>query len=181
MHEEAPLRALPLNAVKERVSLARLELVVSAAGFHLRDPRADYDAIDVVIASSAEYEQYYAPSLETQMKCTTSPHVARRRTDGSLSFSLDGESYRKLSNPKRYSAALFVALVLPGTDDPAAWAVQTEDGLYSPGVLLWSNPKKWPPLPSAQKSGTVPLRTMDVLDVSQLQGIMKSVGDGGDW
>lgn len=176
-----PLHGLPITALMEGISRHRLGLITDGAGFHLRHPEVDYDAIDVVVASSEDYELWYGPSLEVQLKCTASPHVARLLTRGTISFRLEQRAYDLLRKPNRFTPALFVVLLLPRVADPSEWVQQDETGLFSPGTLLWSNPRKWPPLPTEQKSGTVSLRPTDVLTPAQLQGIMKSVGDGGDW
>ncbi|MFB8782976.1 DUF4365 domain-containing protein [Streptomyces albogriseolus] len=178
---DEPLHGLPITAIMESISKNRLGLVAAGAGFHLRHPELDYDAIDAVISSSEEYELYYGPSLEVQLKCTASPHVARLVRRGTISFSLERRAYDKLSKPNRFTPALLAVLLLPQVADPSEWVLQSENGLLSPGTLLWSDPRRWPPLPDGQRSGTVSLRPSDVLAPAALQGIMKSVGDGGDW
>lgn len=179
--DDSLLTGLPMSASLEEISRHRLGMVVTGAKFHLCNPMLDYDAIDTIIASSQEYEEWYAPSIKVQLKCSASRNVTRLLRNGTISFSLERAAYTKLSNPKRHTPTLLVVLILPEASDPAEHVQQTEDGLTSPGPLLFSDPSGWRPLPPGQKSGTVSLRPMDLLSPARLQDLMKTFGDGGDW
>ncbi|MGW7237012.1 DUF4365 domain-containing protein [Streptomyces sp. NPDC054804] len=179
--DDRPLTGLPISASLEEISRYRLGLVVAGAKFHLQDTKVDYDAVDTIIASSDEYELWYAPSIKVQLKCSASRNVTRLLANGTISFSLDRASYMKLSNPKHHTPTLLVVLLLPEAADPAEYVQQTDEGLFSPGSLLFSDPSRWRPLPPGQKSGTVSLRPTDVLSPARLQDLMKTFGDGGDW
>lgn len=178
---DAPLTGLPMSASLEEISRYRLGMVVAGAKFHMWNTTVDYDAIDTIIASSEEYELLYAPSIKIQLKCSASRSVTRLLRNGTISFTLERPSYMKLSNPKRHTPTLLVVLLLPEAADPAEYVQQTEDGLASPGPLLFSDPIRWNPLPPEQKTGTVSLRPMDLLSSAKLQDLMKTFGDGGDW
>ncbi|MFF4338772.1 DUF4365 domain-containing protein [Kitasatospora sp. NPDC001540] len=180
--EEPPYCGLPLSAAKERMSLARLELMAAAAGCSLSDPRTDYDGWDVAVLSHTEYQRYNRPAFDLQLKATNSENVARLLGNGDFSFSLDVETYQKLRDPKRYNRALLVALILPAGSSPAEWAVREESELRSPGIMLWSDPLTWKTEPAAgQRSVAVTLGRDNHFDPQFIQAFMKEIGDGGGW
>ncbi|MFJ9841681.1 DUF4365 domain-containing protein [Kitasatospora sp. NPDC101155] len=178
--EEQFYCGLPLSAAKERVSVARLELVASAAGCSLSDPRVDYDGWDVTVVSHAEFQQFFGPRFDVQLKSTSSESVARPLKNGDFAFTLDAPTYRKLSNPKRYDRALLVVLILPSGTGPAEWAVRDGHELRSPGIMLWADPRDWDTeLPTGQESVTVRLSRDNHFDPEFIQTLMKEIGDGG--
>ncbi|QMU68290.1 DUF4365 domain-containing protein [Streptacidiphilus sp. P02-A3a] len=178
--EEQFYCGLPLSAVKERVSMARLELVASAAGCSLSDPRVDYDGWDVTVVSHAEFLRYSGPRFDIQLKATSSESVARPLKNGDFSFTLDASTYRKLSDPKRYERALLVVLILPSRTGPAEWAVRHGQELRSPGIMLWADPRDWDAeLPPGRESVTVRLSRDDHFDPEFIRALMKEIGDGG--
>ena len=74
-----PPDSLPVSAMKEQFSLGYVHMVASAAGFSIKSHGTDYDGVDVTIFSSAEYETYYGPQFELQVKCTSQRSVVRPR------------------------------------------------------------------------------------------------------
>jgi hypothetical protein len=58
-----------------------VRLVAAAAGCSIKCHETDYDGVDITISSSAEYETFYCPEFEMQLKCTTQQ---RYLTDGHM-------------------------------------------------------------------------------------------------
>ena len=73
----SPPQSLPLSAMKEQFSLGYVHMVASAAGFSIKSHATDYDGVYITIFSSAEYETYYCPQFELQVKCTSQRSVVR--------------------------------------------------------------------------------------------------------
>lgn len=74
-----PLDELPLNERKQQFSLAFVQMVAAAAGCYLKDHRVDYDGVDITVAASADYDTYYCPQFEFQLKCTSQADIVREQ------------------------------------------------------------------------------------------------------
>jgi hypothetical protein len=92
--------SLPIKAQQEHFSLAFTHMVTYAAAFSIKSHQADFDGVDITIVSSAEYETYYCPEFELQLKCTTQRHLLK---EDHMAWPLEAKRYRKLTHPKRYN------------------------------------------------------------------------------
>lgn len=169
-----PRAELPLAMRKEQFSLAFVHMVATAAGFWLKDHRTDVDGVDITIASSTEYETYYCPQLELQVKCTSQTSILR---ESSVAWRMEAGPFGRLTNPKRFCPAYLGVLIVPA--DPGLWLEQDETLLLTRSRMYWVNARDLREL-SDQATTTVHLPTRNLFDVPQLQGIMKTIGDGGD-
>jgi hypothetical protein len=172
----AEVGALPTNEMKQQFSFAFLHMVVSAAGCSIKDHRTDYDGVDVTVASSAEYELYYGPQIEIQLKSTAQSALL---TEDAMKWDLSAERFGKLTNSKAYVPRFLAVLLVP--DDPALWLEQDETRLVTSSCMYWQRAEELGILPEGQKSRVVRLPRSNILNVMQLQGIMKTIGDGGEW
>ncbi|WP_433710927.1 DUF4365 domain-containing protein [Nocardia sp. CA-084685] len=68
---------LAASARQEQFSLAFIRMVAAAAGCSIKSHATDYDGVDITIVASAEYERYYCPEFEMQLKCTTQHHLLK--------------------------------------------------------------------------------------------------------
>ena len=128
----SPPESLPLSAMKEQFSLGYVHMVVSAAGFSIKNHGTDYDGVDVTVFSSAEYETYYCPQFELQVKCTSQRSVVRQ---GGVAWRMEAGPFRKLTSKKRFIPAYLGVLVVPG--DPEAWLEQDQEKLLTRSRMYW--------------------------------------------
>lgn len=168
--------SLPITAQQEHFSLAFTRMVTYAAGFSIKSHETDFDGVDITIVSSAEYETYYCPEFELQLKCTTQQHLLK---EDHMAWPLEAKPYRKLTHPKRYSPAVLGVLLIPDEQDPLL--EQDESVLLTRSRMYWEWANHLAPLPDGQESKTVHLPRANLFDVSQLQDIMAAIGEGGDW
>ncbi|RBQ14653.1 DUF4365 domain-containing protein [Spongiactinospora rosea] len=149
-------------------------MVVTAAGCWIKDHRTDVDGVDITIASSAEYETWYGPEFELQLKCTAQQDLLK---DDHIVWQMKAEPLRKLINPKRFTPALLGVLLVP--EDAGSWLNQSEEQLLLEGGMYWEYAAKLGEIPEGQGSKTVHLPRSNLFDVERLLGIMRTIGDGG--
>jgi Domain of unknown function (DUF4365) len=172
----APLGELPSNAKKEQFSLAYIHMVAAAAGCSIKSHGTDYDGVDITIASSAEYEGYYCPQFELQVKCTSREGLLKR---DHMTWTLEEVPFRRLTHPKRFIPAYLGILLVP--EDPEKWLDQDEDRLLCESRMYWQSALDLGSIKGGKASKTVHLPRSNLFDVPQLLGIMKTLGEGGDW
>jgi Domain of unknown function (DUF4365) len=167
--------SLPLSAMKEQFSLGYVHMVASAAGFSVKTHGTDYDGVDVTIYSSAEYETYYGPQFELQVKCTSQRRVVRRHA---VAWQMHAQPFRKLTSTKRFIPAYLAVLVVPS--DPESWLEQDQEKLLTRSRMYWQQAALLGEIDDDADTKTVHLPLTNMFDVPQLRHIMKSLGDGGD-
>jgi hypothetical protein len=172
----SPPDSLPLSAMKEQFSLGYVHMVTSAAGFSIKSHATDYDGVDITIVSSAEYETYYSPQFELQVKCTSQRSALR---PASIAWQLDAGPFRKLTSSKRYVPAYLGVLVVPG--DPETWLEQDQEKLLTRSRMYWQAAAMLGQIEGDAHHKTVHLPRSNLFDVPQLRHIMASIGnaDGG--
>lgn len=164
--------SLPLSAMKEQFSLGYVHMVASAAGFSIKSHGTDYDGVDVTIFSSAEYETFYCPQFELQVKCTSQRNVVRQ---DSIAWSLDAGPFRKLTNKKRFIPAYLGVLVVPG--DPETWLEQDQEKLLTRSRMYWQAASLLGEIDGDADTKTVHLPLGNLFDVPHLRSIMETMGD----
>lgn len=172
----APLDELPLNEKKQQFSLGFVHMVASAAGLSIKEHKTDYDGVDITIASSAEYDVYYCPQFELQVKCTSQRNLLSVDT---MSWRLEAGPFRRLTNPKSYLQRFLGVLLVP--QEPSEWINQDETQLLTSSCMYWLPASELGSIRENQRSKTVHLPRNNTLDVPQIKGIIKTIGDGGDW
>jgi hypothetical protein len=172
----APLDELPMSAKKEQLSLGFVHIIASAAGFSIKEHKTDYDGVDITIASSADYEKFYCPQFELQVKCT-----AQRRllNSGTLTWTLQAGPFNRLTNPKSYLPRFLGVMLVPV--DALDWIEQDEEQLVARCCMYWMPAAKLGAITGDQQSKTVRLIRDRRLDVPQMKKIMKAIGDGDEW
>ena len=165
--------SLPLSAMKEQFSLGYVHMVVSAAGLSIKSHGTDYDGVDVTIFSSAEYETYYCPQFELQVKCTSQHSAVRQH---SVAWPLEAGPFRKLTSKKRFIPAYLGVLVVPG--DPETWLEQDQEKLLTRSRMYWQAAALLGEIDGDTATKTVHLPLTNLFDVPQLRHIMESMGDG---
>jgi hypothetical protein len=167
---------LPSSARKEHFSLAFVHMVTYAAGCSIKTHETDYDGVDITIVSSAEYERWYCPEFELQVKCTSRRELLRR---DHLAWTMEARPFRKLTNPKRYNPAYLGVLLLPAEPEP--FLDITDERLLSRSRMYWQRAADLGTIREGQATKTVRLPRSNLFDVEQLLGIMRDIGDGGEW
>ena len=169
----SPRQSLPLSAMKEQFSLSYVHMVASAAGFSIKNHATDYDGVDITIFSSVEYETYYCPQFELQVKCTSQRNVVRQ----GIAWQMEARPFRKLTSRKRFIPAYLGVLIVPG--DPGTWLEQDQERLLTRSRMYWQQATRLGEIEDAAGSKTVHLPLTNLFDVPQLRRIMESMGDGG--
>lgn len=164
-----------MSSQQEQFSLSFVQMVATAAGFWIKHHTTDYDGVDITIASSKDYDRYWAPEFEIQLKCTAQRD--RLLQAEAMTWSLGQERFRKLVNPKRYNVALIGVLLVPKDLEQVLDA--DEDRLISASCMYWEYASRLGDLPEGQASKTLHLPRANVFNVPAVQGIMRSIGEGG--
>ena len=170
----SPTGSLPLSAMKEQFSLGYVHMVASAAGFSIKNHSTDYDGVDVTVFSSAEYETYYCPQFELQVKCTSQLSVVRPK---GIAWKREGRPFRKLTSRKRFIPAYLGVLIVPG--DPEIWLEQDQERLLTRSRMYWQAATRLGEIDATAGSKTVHLPLTNLFDVHQLRRIMETMGDEG--
>ncbi|MGW0516007.1 DUF4365 domain-containing protein [Crossiella sp. NPDC003009] len=163
-------------AQQEQFSLGAMRMIAAAAGCSIKTHETDYDGVDLTIAASAEYETFYGPQVEVQLKCTTQRDLLR---DDHLVWCLARKPFRKLTHPKRYIPALLAVVLIP--KEPTDWLPLSEEGMVSPCRVYWEHAANLGTIEDDMASRTVRLPRSNLLTVDALKGIMKAIGEGGQW
>ncbi|MEV5541770.1 DUF4365 domain-containing protein [Saccharopolyspora shandongensis] len=167
---------LPITAAQEQFSLGFVRMVAAAARCSVKYHETDYDGVDITIASSAEYEKYYGPEFELQVKCTTQ---AWRLDDSHLSWRLKEKPFRKLTSPKRYLPAYLGVLVVPS--EPELWLDQDDARLITKSRMYWQRAAELGTVDDGAGSKSVKLPRSNLFTAAQLLGIMRDIGERGDF
>ncbi len=165
---------LPITARQEQFSLAFVRMVAAAAGCSIKSHETDYDGVDITVVASAEYERYYCPEFEMQLKCTTQHRLLKVDY---LSWTLERDRFLKLVNPKRYTPALLGVLLVP--EDHDQLLELSESGLFTASRLYWEYAANLGAIADGAATKTARLPRSNLFDVGALQGIMQSIGEGG--
>jgi hypothetical protein len=148
-------------------------MVVFAAGFSVKYHETDFDGVDITIVSSAEYEAFYCPEFELQLKCTSQAHLL---TDEHMRWSMEAGPFRRLTNPKRFTPAYLGVLLVP--EEGRLW-VEQDTHLLTKSRLYWQAAKELGRIKDDGVTKTVYLPRSNLFDVPQLQGILKTIGEEG--
>ncbi len=141
----------------------------------VKNHTTDYDGVDITIASSVEYEVYYAVDFELQLKCTSRTDIVH---DTHVTWSMEERSFRKLTNSKRYNTAYLGVLIVP--DDVTAWLAQDEERLFTRSRMYWQSAAELGTIDDGKATKTVRLPRRNIFDVPHLLGIMRRLGEEGD-
>lgn len=150
-------------------------MMAAAAGYSVKDHTTDYDGVDITIVSSAEYEVYYSPQLELQVKCTSQQDLVRTDT---VAWRMEAGPFRCLINPKRFNPAYLAVLIVP--DRPDDWLTQNDMELISRSAMYWQRTTDLGGIDDGAATITVKLPRRNLFDVPHLRRIMKSLGEGGE-
>lgn len=167
---------LPMTAKLEQFSIGFVQLVAAAAGCWVKTHSTDYDGVDLTVVSSAEYERYYGPQFDLQLKCTTQHRLLR---DDHMSWPLERDRFLKLVNPKRFIPALLGVLLVP--EDIDSLLDVSEARFVSSSRMYWEYAAELGEIGEDKASKTVRLPRSNLFDVGGLQGIMRRIGEGGQW
>ncbi|MGW9214459.1 DUF4365 domain-containing protein [Embleya sp. NPDC055664] len=165
---------LPENARKEHFSLGFVQVIAAAAGCGVKFHAADYDGVDMTIASSCDYGKYVGPEFELQVKCTDRVDLLR---DEALAWDMDAGPYRHLANPRRFNRAYLAVLLVP--KDAETWLDQSEERILSASCMYWADPAEWPPLAEGQSTKRVKLPRSNIFRPATVLEMMKDIGEGG--
>lgn len=167
--------ALPMNARLEHFSLAFVRMVAAVAGCSIKSHETDYDGVDMTIASSAEYDVYYCPEFELQLKCTSQTHIVR---DDHVAWRMAAKPLAKLASPKRFNPACLGVLLIPDVEDE--WLELNEERLMTKSRMYWQHARLLDQNGhDDQATKTVHLPRRNLFDVPHLLEIMKEIGEGG--
>jgi hypothetical protein len=164
-----------MNAAKEHFSISFVRMVTYAAGMSIKNHETDYDGVDITIASSTEYSIWDCPEFELQVKCTSQQDLLHEKY---MSWTLEAGPFEKLTSPKRYNAAYLAVLLLP--NDAGPWLEQDENMLLTRSRMYWQSAANLGQLKEDSASKTVRLPRSNLFDVTAVQDIMRTIGEGSD-
>lgn len=167
---------LPVTARQEQFSLAFVRMIAAASGCWIKSHETDYDGVDITIASSTEYQMWYGPEIEIQLKCTTQRDLLG---DEHLAWTLKRKPFTRLTHPKRYIEAFLGVLLIPRDNEPLLDL--TEERLTTDSRMYWQHARLLGGLADGAAGKTVHLPRSNLFDVEGLKGIMRRVGEGGEW
>lgn len=153
--------AMTSNMRKSRLSLSYIEDVASHAGFHVVEPKIDYDSVDGSLYANSGKR----PRIEFQAKAT-SQDVVR---EDCVHFSLPVKNYNDLRieaiNPR-----ILIVLVMP--QSPDEWIEQTQSALCIRKCAYWMSLRGRSETSNASNI-TVRLPLSNVFNVEQLADMMR--------
>lgn len=164
--------SIDLNTQKERFSDAYLHAVASAAGYAVNPRPTDWVSIDWTIESHEKYEQRWFPTIDVQMKSTSSIQL-----DGDyLSFPLEIKNHRELRGDLYGSPRILVMVHVP--EDVEYWLQHSKEQLIVRHCGYWVSLRE--ELESSNSSSvTVKIPRQNQFTVDALQSMMLRVGNGG--
>lgn len=155
------------NMRKSRLSLSYIEAVASHAGFHVVEPKIDYDSVDGSLYANSGKR----PRIEFQAKAT-SQDVVR---EDCIHFSLPVKNYNDLRieaiNPR-----ILIVLIMPQSTDE--WVEQTQSALCIRKCAYWMSLKGRPET-SNTSSVNVQLPLSNVFNAEQLADMMRKTESAG--
>jgi len=168
-----PDGSLPLNDMKEELSMAYVHMLSSACGLTVGTWSKDFDCRDVTLSSSVDYSpNLYGPKIDIQLKCTGQESVVR---SNSVAWSLDTRAYGKMSKLNRSNPALFCVLVTDA--DVGLWLRHDREGLLARSHMYWHWGHDLPPIRSAQDHQVVHLGKSNILTPSTLLILMEEASE----
>lgn len=155
------------NTRKERFSLAYVEAVASLAGFHIAEPRVDFDSVDGVLI--ADFGR--RPRIEFQAKATSQELMRENH----LSFQLSCKNYNDLRAENLIIPRLLIVLLMPRDD--TRWLSQTKDELCLRHCAYWVSLQGQPPRPDS-RTVTVQIPVGNIFSSEELSDLMKKAERG---
>ena len=155
------------NTRKERFSLAYIEAVASLAGFHIAEPRVDFDSVDGTL--KADFGR--RPRIEFQAKATSQDLM--RETH--LSFPLPIKNYDDLRADDPINPRLLIVLFMPRDD--TKWLSQTREELCLRHCAYWMSLRGEPPSRNVS-TVTVPIPVDNIFSSGQLSELMRKAERG---
>lgn len=170
-----PADSLPVEQMKEQISVAYIRMVAAAAGCTVGDWSADFDGVDISIKSHAEYPEKLGPTLDVQLKCTSKKDVVKA---DHIAWQIDERTHKYLASGKRSVPAILAVLVVP--EDREIWLDHNEERLLMASTMYWVAGSDIPALPDGQKTLTVHLPRSNRFTREALLGIMRAIGERSD-
>lgn len=156
------------NQQKARFSLAYIESVASAAGFHVSEPRVDQDSVDGVLYG--DFGQ--RPRIEFQAKATARDVVRGDR----IHFPLPVKNYNDLRVDSIIPRILII-MIMP--TDIREWINQTDEELCLRHCAYWLSLRGQPSTRNAS-SVTVHVPIVNMLGSDQLIDMMQRTERTGE-
>ncbi len=153
---------MDINQQKARFSLAYIEAVASHAGFHVDEPKVDYDSVDGTLAGDFGRR----PRIEFQAKATARDVVRGQNIHFPLSVKNYNDLREDVINPR-----VLIVLIMPDSLDE--WLAQTRDELCLRYCAYYLDLKKWEET-SNTSNITVPVPTENVFSSDRLISMMKN-------
>jgi hypothetical protein len=168
-----PRGVIPMNEIKQLLSVAYLRMVAAAAGVATLGWDSDYDGVDVTLSSGADFGGRVAMKMDVQLKCTSSPSFV---ADNMLSWRLGRDKYLKLRAPKRYDVAMLAVLVIPH-EDYDDWLSQDEERLLARSCMYYSLSDEWDHIADDAASKVVSLSRSRILNADAMNAALQHAAD----
>ena len=164
-----PEGSMPVNGMKEELSLAYINMIASSCGLTVGTWSQDYDGRDSTLSSSVDYyPDMYGPKIDVQLKCSDQATIQREDT---IAWSLESRTYDMLSRPNRSSPALFCVLVVPS--EVGYWLKLDQEGLLARCHMYWQWGNLFSPIKAGQETQTVHLPKANLLTPKSMLELME--------
>lgn len=143
--------------MQEEVSKGYMGMIASAAGLTIQRWDTDYGSVDLTFKSLVDYGHPggFQPAYDIQLKATT----RQLGKNGKYSFQINRRTYENLCNQNRNLPAGLAILSIPS--DPTLWLEHNTAGLLAKSHLYFVKASDFPPLPTSQKSISIPFTNSD--------------------
>ncbi|MDR6439100.1 hypothetical protein J2790_004275 [Paenarthrobacter nicotinovorans] len=167
-----PEGSLHIDQMKEQLSLAVVSMVVTGAGMSTLSWSTDMDGIDTSVRSHVDYPNVYGPTLDIQLKCTSS---GWRDKGTHIEYQISRRLYEKMCNPKRHSPAVFCVTMVP--EDATSWLNHDVEGLLARAHSYWQAARDFPPLGEGRESVTLKVPKANEFTPAQLLSMIVDLHD----
>lgn len=165
-----PVGSLDISQMKEQLSLACAHLVSAAAGLTVGRWETDMGAVDLTLKSEVEYSNVISPTIDLQMKCTSSDSHS---SGDFVLYSINRRTYEKMTSAKRNSPAILCITIIPV--EPGHWLHYDTNGLLARAHTYWMPARDFPLLPDHQASIQVKVPKSNEFTAAQLLTMIKDL------
>lgn len=143
--------------------------LASAAGYTVMNPPVDDDSIDAIIKSRAKHGILKSPSIDMQLKATSTLDV----NAGNFVYDLKVKNYHDLRNVDVAAPRILVVMHVPLDCDE--WVKCTEERIEMQKRAYWVSLKGQPDTRN-QNTVRIEIPRTNILDVSSLHVLMNKAG-----
>lgn len=122
----------------EDMSVAYLRALCAANGYTLKGEEHDNDGVDITVKCKGRPSEdcvKVSPTLDVQLKSSSSPNLITLNEDGSITYKLEVKNYNTLIDSNRITPIILIVLLM--NEDEDNWIEQTLDYLKLTKCAYW--------------------------------------------